>query len=244
MTKSEQQTAKRDAAKEQESVITGPAEDYLKAIYELELAGGAASTNDIAQRLSFAPASVTGMIRRLAEHGLLAYERYRGVTLTAAGRKAALRTLRRHRVIESYLVGTLGYRWDNVHEEAERLEHAASEELIDRMAAAIGEPVVDPHGAPIPTREGVVDETQYCSLADLGPGHRVAVVRVGDDDPEVLRYLASIGIMPGVTIAVLACEPFDGPITLSIENERISIGAPLAAQVLVDMIGGSEAPSH
>ena len=244
MTKPAQQSAKRDAAKEQESVITGPAEDYLKAIYELELAGGAASTNDIAQRLSFAPASVTGMIQRLADHGLLAYERYRGVTLTSAGRKAALRTLRRHRIIESYLVGTLGYRWDNVHEEAERLEHAASDELIDRMAAAIGEPVVDPHGAPIPTRDGVVDETQYCSLADLGPGHRVSVVRVGDDDPEVLRYLASIGIMPGVTIAVLACEPFNGPITLSIDNERISIGTPLAAQVLVDMVGGSEAPSH
>ena len=244
MTRPAQSTAKRDAVKEQESVITGPAEDYLKAIYELELAGGAASTNDIAQRLSFAPASVTGMIRRLAEHGLLAYERYRGVTLTSAGRKVALRTLRRHRIIESYLVETLGYRWDNVHDEAERLEHAASEELIDKMAAAIGEPVVDPHGAPIPTREGVVDETQYCSLADLGPGHRVGVVRVSDDDPEVLRYLASIGIMPGVTIAVLACEPFDGPITLSIASERISIGAPLAAKVMVDMIGGSEAPSH
>lgn len=233
-----------DAMKDKDSVITGPAEDYLKAIYELELAGGAASTNDIAQRLSFAPASVTGMIRRLADHGLLAYERYRGVTLTKAGRRAALRTLRRHRVIEAYLVETLGYRWDNVHEEAERLEHAASEELIDKMAAAIGEPVVDPHGAPIPTREGVVDETQYCSLADLGAGHRVAVVRVSDDDPEVLRYLASMGIMPGVTVAVLACEPFDGPITLSIGGERISIGAPLAAQVMVDLIGDTQAPSH
>ncbi len=236
--------AKRESLKEKESVITGPAEDYLKAIYELELAGGAASTNDIAARLSFAPASVTGMIRRLAEHGLLAYERYRGVTLTTAGRRAALRTLRRHRIIESYLVETLGYRWDNVHEEAERLEHAASEELIDKMAAAIGEPVVDPHGAPIPTRDGTVDETQYCSLADLGPGHRVAVVRVSDDDPEVLRYLAELGIMPGVALAVLACEPFDGPITLSIGDERISIGAPLAAQVMVDMIGDTQAPSH
>ena len=89
-----------------------------------------------------------------------------------------------------------------------------------------------------------MDETQYCSLADLGPGHRVAVVRVSDDDPEVLRYLAALGIMPGVTVAVLACEPFDGPITLSIGDERLSIGAPLAAQVMVDMIGGSEAPSH
>lgn len=237
-------STKRESLKDKDSVITGPAEDYLKAIYELELAGGAASTNDIAQRLSFAPASVTGMIRRLADHGLLSYERYRGVTLTTSGRRAALRTLRRHRVIEAYLVETLGYRWDNVHDEAERLEHAASEELIDKMAAAIGEPVVDPHGAPIPTREGTVDETQYCSLADLGPGHRVAVVRVSDDDPEVLRYLASMGIRPGVTIAVLACEPFDGPITLSVAGERISIGTPLAAQVMVDMIGNSEAPSH
>lgn len=131
---------------------TGPVEDYLKTIYELETLYGSAPTNDIAQRLSVAPASVSGMVRRLADQGWLKYERYRGVRLTDQGRRAALRTLRRHRILESYLVHALGYTWKNVHNEAERLEHAVSEELIDRMAKALGDPAHDPHGAPIPAR--------------------------------------------------------------------------------------------
>ena len=131
--------------------LTAPVEDYLKVIFELE-AAGAASTNDIAAELGIAPASVSGMVRRLAEQGLIAHQPYRGVRLTSAGRKAALRTIRRHRVIEAYLTTALHYPWDRVHEEAERLEHAASDELIDRMAEAIGEPATDPHGAPIPAR--------------------------------------------------------------------------------------------
>jgi Mn-dependent DtxR family transcriptional regulator len=161
--------AKKAARPEQ---ITAPVEDYLKAIYAFERDGHAAATNDIAQRLSIAPASVSGMVQRLADQGLVEYERYRGVRLTSAGRRAALRTLRRHRIIESYLVQALGYPWDVVHEEAERLEHAASDTLIDRMAAAIGEPVTDPHGAPIPTREGKIDETPHQTLADAPVGSR------------------------------------------------------------------------
>ncbi|HXQ77710.1 MAG TPA: metal-dependent transcriptional regulator, partial [Gemmatimonadaceae bacterium] len=170
--------------------LTAPVEDYLKAIYALGKGTGAAATNEIAQRLDLAPASVSGMVRRLADQGLLAYERYHGVKLTEAGRRAALKTLRRHRVIEAYLAQALGYAWDRVHEEAERLEHAASDELIDRMAANIGEPEVDPHGAPIPTRDGAVDETEYRSLAELGVGASGSVVRVADEDPAMLRYLA------------------------------------------------------
>ena len=136
--------------------LTAPAEDYLKAIYEIERAapGESVTTTDLAQRLAIAPASVTGMVKRLADQGLIDHERYRGVRLTGRGRLAALRTLRRHRVIEAYLAKALGYAWDRVHDEAERLEHAASDELVDRMAAAIGEPTVDPPGAPIPTRDG------------------------------------------------------------------------------------------
>ncbi len=133
--------------------LTAPVEDYLKVIYELESNGGNAPTNDIASRLSIAPASVTGMVRRLAEQGLLEYERYRGVKLTTRGRQAALRTVRRHRIIETYLVHALGYTFNDVHDEAERMEHAVSEEMIDRMAAALGHPTHDPHGTPIPTRE-------------------------------------------------------------------------------------------
>ena len=127
--------------------LTASAEDYLNAVYEIERRGAAASTTDLAQELRVAPASVSGMVRRLAEQGLLSHEPYRGARLTAAGRVAALRTIRRHRVIESYLVRALGFPWDRVHEEAERLEHAASDELVDRMAEAVGEPAVDPHGA-------------------------------------------------------------------------------------------------
>lgn len=137
--------------------LTGSVEDYLKAIYELELAQGVAPTSGIADRLSVAPASVTGMVRRLAAQGWLEYQRYRGVKLTAPGRRAALRTLRRHRIIETYLVSALGYSWDAVHEEAERLEHAASEELIDRLAVALGDPRRDPHGSPIPPRADCFD---------------------------------------------------------------------------------------
>lgn len=132
--------------------LTGSVEDYLKVIYELEAITGTAPTSEIAHRLSVAPASVSGMVRRLADQGWLEYQRYRGVRLTLQGRRAALRTLRRHRIIEAYLVHALGYTWNTVHQEAERLEHAASEDLVDRMAAALGDPLHDPHGAPIPTR--------------------------------------------------------------------------------------------
>lgn len=134
------------------AAITAPVEDYLKVIFEFEMAGGMAGTNEIAAALGFAPASASGMIRRLADQGLIEYERYRGARLTTVGRRAALRIIRRHRVIEAYLTQALGYSWDEVHDEAERIEHAASDELIDRMAAAIGDPLHDPHGAPIPTR--------------------------------------------------------------------------------------------
>ena len=212
--------------------LTAPVEDYLKAIYTLGKGTGAAATNDIAQRLALAPASVSGMVRRLADQGLLAYERYHGVKLTESGRRAALRTLRRHRVIEAYLSRALGYPWDRVHAEAERLEHAASDELVDRMAATIGEPRVDPHGAPIPTRDGAVDETEYTSLADLEIGVPGVVVRVEDDDPAMLRYLGELSIVPGKRITVKSREPYGGPIKLGVGRQEISIGPALAARVL------------
>jgi DtxR family Mn-dependent transcriptional regulator len=224
--------------------LTGPVEDYLKAIYSLGRGTNAVATNDIAQRLLIAPASVSGMVRRLAEQGLLSYERYRGVKLTESGRRAALRTLRRHRVIESYLSKALSYPWDRVHAEAERLEHAASDELVDRMASAIGEPAVDPHGAPIPSREGVVDETEYFPLADLGAGLGVRVVRVSDDDAEMLRYLAELEIIPGTELLIVSKAPFDGPITLRIGSTLHSIGPALAAQVMVEPLTDLEAPAH
>ena len=213
--------------------LSEPVEDYLKVIFELESTEGTAGTNEIATALGIAPASVSGMIRRLAEQGWIAHERYRGVRLTRAGKRAALKTIRRHRVIEAYLTTALGYPWDRVHDEAERLEHAASDELIDRMAAAIGEPSTDPHGAPIPTREGVIAEERFASLATVPVGKRVRIQRVGDRDAEQLRYLAEIGITPGRQVEVIARAPFDGPIDLRIGRVVRSIGPALARQIAV-----------
>src|SRR5690606_19889700 len=148
--------------------------------YELVQRNGVASTNEVATTLGVAAASVTGMIRRLAAQGFLDHAPYRGVQLTDAGRRAALRTIRRHRIIETYLTEVLDYPWDRVHDEAERLEHAASDELIERLAAALDHPTADPHGAPIPTAEGDVDERRHRTLADLASGERARMVRVSD----------------------------------------------------------------
>jgi DtxR family Mn-dependent transcriptional regulator len=229
---------------ETEDMLTGPVEDYLKTIYEIGRGTVSVATNDIAQRLAIAPASVSGMVRRLAEQGLLSYERYRGVTLTEQGRRAALRTIRRHRVIESYLSIALNYPWDRVHDEAERLEHAASDELVDRMAEAIGEPVVDPHGAPIPSREGLMDETEYVSLGELSAGYGARVVRVSDDDPEMLRYLAELAIVPGAEVIVISRAPYQGPISLRISGHLLAIGPQLASQVMVEPLTNPDAPTH
>ena len=217
--------------------LTAPAEDYLKAIYEIERGSGAASTNEIAQRLGCAAASVTGMVKRLADQGLISHEPYHGARLTKEGRRAALKTLRRHRVIEAYLTEALHYPWDRVHAEAERLEHAASDELIDRMAAAIGEPRTDPHGAPIPTREGSVEEPTYRTVTELADGEAARVARVSDDDGPRLRYLAELGIIPGVELSVVRRAPFEGPITLRVGTQEHPVGAALADQILVEAAG-------
>jgi DtxR family transcriptional regulator, Mn-dependent transcriptional regulator len=213
--------------------LTASVEDYLKVIFELESAGEPAGTNEIAAELRVAPASVSGMVRRLVGQRLITHERYRGVRLTRDGRRAALRTIRRHRVIESYLTQALHYPWDRVHDEAERLEHAASDELIDRMAAAIGEPTTDPHGAPIPTREGMLREPTLTSLDEIDEGQRVRVERVGDRDPGQLRHLAELGIIPGTRVEVESRAPYDGPIKLRVGKSTRSIGPALARQIFV-----------
>jgi DtxR family Mn-dependent transcriptional regulator len=220
--------------------LSGPVEDYLKAIYDLERVGAPASTNDIADRLAISPASVSGMMRRLAEQRLITHEPYRGVRLTGAGRKAALRTLRRHRILECYLTEVLGYEWDGVHAEAERLEHAASDELVERMAVALGNPTQDPHGAPIPTRDGHVEEARLRTLAGAAAGERVRVRRVQDEDAERLRYLAELGIRPGALVRILDRAPDAGPITRWIGGSGgtpRAIGTGLAAEVFVEPIG-------
>jgi DtxR family transcriptional regulator, Mn-dependent transcriptional regulator len=212
-------------------------ENYLKAIYELSRPSGVATVADVADRLDIARASVSGMVRRLEEQGLIEHERYRGLRLSAQGRRVALRLIRRHRVIEAYLVTALGYTWDRVHDEAERLEHTASDELVDRMAAAIGEPVVDPHGAPIPTTAGSVEEPSYRLLSELEVGEEARIARVEDEDPELLRYLASLALVPGAIVRIVERAPFGGPLSVRIGRRTHAIGAPLATQVLVTESG-------
>jgi DtxR family transcriptional regulator, Mn-dependent transcriptional regulator len=226
-------TAGDSAARRPAALLTAPVEDYLKAIYDIQQGGGAATTNSLADRLDLAPASVSGMVRRLATQGLLEHEPYRGARLTDAGRLAALRTLRRHRILESYLTSALGIPWDDVHAEAELLEHAVSDALIDRMADALGDPRFDPHGAPIPTRDGVVDETRHATLADWAIGTAGTVMSVRDKDPAMLRYLGDLDLRPGASVKVLSRAPYDGPIDVMVGDVVRQIGPTAASAVRV-----------
>lgn len=198
------------------SQLSRSTEDYLKAIYQLEARTGAAQTSAIADELDIAPPSVTGMVKRLSESGLLEHTPYRGVQLTAAGRRAALRMVRRHRILETYLTTKLGYGWDSVHEEAERLEHAVSDELIERMAMALGNPQYDPHGAPIPTPAGEVETPDHVPLSELPVGAVAELRQVSDRDPALLRFVASLGLRPGVSFEIMARQPFRGPVAVRI----------------------------
>jgi DtxR family Mn-dependent transcriptional regulator len=185
----------------------------LKAVYALETRlEGPVPTNALAARLGVTPGSVSGMLRRLDDLGLLEHERYRGVTLTAEGRRVALRTLRNHRLLELLLVELLDVPWDRVHREAELLEHVLSDELAERIAAKLGNPEFDPHGDPIPSRELDLTERESRSLEQVDVGETVAFVRVSDADPAMLRYLSERGIVPGVTLKVVDRQPFGGPL--------------------------------
>src|SRR5690242_10063221 len=191
--------AARDKALERTSAI----EDYAKAIYALEHRGAEpVTTNALADRLGVTPASASGMVKRLDELGLVEHQRYRGVSLTEDGRRVALEVIRHHRLLELYLVETLGVPWDRVHQEAEVLEHVLSEELEELIAAKLGDPTHDPHGDPIPTRELTIEEGTTQSLQALEVGARGTFARVSDSDPEMLRFLAEHGIAPGATLEV------------------------------------------
>ncbi len=208
--------------------LTRSVEDYLKAIYQLSRGGQPVSTSQIAQRLMLSAPSVSGMVRRLSEQGLLEHLPYRGVELTAQGRRVALRMVRRHRLIEAYLVAFLGYTWDTVHDEAERLEHAVSDMLVERMAHALGHPRVDPHGDPIPDADGSIAEGVHVPLSEVEPGETVTVCRADTTDAHRLRYIADAGLMPGTRVTVTAREPFRGPITLDVRGSERVIGHELA----------------
>lgn len=215
-------------------------EDYLKAIRQLQRDRDPVSTSALAQQLERSPASVTNMVKSLAEQGLVEHEPYHGVRLSTEGEREALRIIRRHRVIEAYLIERLGYSWDRVHAEAERLEHAASDDLVERMAAILGHPDLDPHGSPIPTAEGEMPERQHPALSEVGAGARVIVREVNDADESRLRYLAQLGLYPGTPVEVMGHEPFDGPIRVRIAGKERVLGRRLAAMVSVEPEGGTD----
>ena len=211
-------------------------EDYLKAIFAITERGEAASTSTIAAALDVQPASVTGMVKRLAETGLLQHVPYRGVRLTGKGIREALRVIRRHRILETYLLQRLGYAWDDVHEEAERLEHAASEGLIDRMAAALEDPSHDPHGAPIPTSAGEIEAVDFATLADATAGDHVRIRAVDDEEPERLRTMEAQGLVPGVSLHVEERPDSGGNVTIRVdgsEGQGQVVGRELARRIFV-----------
>ena len=205
-------------------------EDYLKAIFKLQEGGEAVSTTALASRLDRSAASVTNMVKSLAEQGLLQHEPYRGVRLTPRGEATALGIIRRHRVIETYLIEKLGYTWDGVHQEAERLEHAASDDLVDRMARAIGDPIEDPHGAPIPSPDGVMRLRDLAVLSDLPVGARAIIREVSDADSERLRRLASSGFLLGTRDEVEEASA-GGRIVVRVEGVERTID-PATARVI------------
>jgi DtxR family Mn-dependent transcriptional regulator len=210
-------------------------EDYLKAVYKLQQTAASVSTTALAEELHRSAASVTNMVKSLAEDGLLEHEPYRGVRLTAGGELTALRIIRRHRVLELYLIEMLGFSWDNVNEEAERIEHAASEALIDRMARALGEPSFDPHGSPIPTREGVIPATDRTCLTELRAGEGAIVREVSDESAEGLRRLATLGLFPGTRLRVMEARSPGSGIRIEVNGRGMEIEEGLADAVFVEL---------
>jgi DtxR family Mn-dependent transcriptional regulator len=216
--------------------LSSATEDYAKAIFALQAElGGPVSTNAIAERLGVTPASASGMVRRLQEHGLVEHQPYKAVELTPAGRQVALRVLRHHRLLETYLAESLGVPWDRVHEEAEVLEHVLSDELEALIAAKLGNPTHDPHGDPIPSAELVLEERPCVCMASLEAGATGVLSRVSDSEPEMLRYLAARGIAPGARFEVLERQPFDGPLFVSFGGDVHVLGGDLARAISVEV---------
>jgi len=216
-------------------LISASVQDYAKAVYALEARTGAAvSTNELAERLGVTPGSVSAMLRKLADVGLIEHEPYRGVRLTSRGRNVALEVLRHHRLLELFLAEELGMPWDRVHAEAEVLEHVLSEDLEELIAARLGDPRVDPHGDPIPTVEFGIEERRTHSLDELTPGVTGRFVRVSDSDPEMLRYLAGHGIALGDRLEVVDRQPFGGPVFVRFGERELPIGGALACAMRID----------
>jgi len=223
-----------------EPSLTFSIQDYLKSIYELTAVDGAASTTALAKRLSVSPASVTGMVQKLASHrpALVVYRKHRGVTLTRRGARAALEVIRHHRLLETWLVQSLGYSWDEVHGDAEKLEHAMSDSLEQHIAAALGNPDRDPHGEPIPSAHLVMPPDRSVALVNLAAGEEAVVRRVGADDPAVLKQLENLGLVIGAHLKSMDGPGRDGEMRLKVGNRRktIPLGPTVTRRVYVQPI--------
>jgi DtxR family transcriptional regulator, Mn-dependent transcriptional regulator len=213
---------------------TQAVEDYLKTIYQLQREQGKVATTVLAEQLGVAPASVTSMLKKLAGMHLVSYEPYQGVSLTEAGQKIALEVVRHHRLVELYLAQALGVPWDLVHDEADKWEHVLSEDLEERIDALLGYPETDPHGAPIPTRQGTIPRRPAYSLVDLNPGETAVINEVSDHDSRLLRYLGDLGLYPGIEVTVVAIAPFNGPLTIRVDQTEHPLGREVAEHIFVE----------
>ena len=217
-------------------MLSQSVQDYLKTIFELRQVSERVTTNALAEQLDVAPASVTGMIKKLAELKLVEHAPYQGVSLTAAGEKMALAIVRHHRLIELYLTEALGYSWDKVHEEADRLEHAISEEFADKISTLLGDPKVDPHGDPIPSKDGTIAAFSVHTLDQVPAGHTVRIERVRDEVPEVLRHIATLGLLPGTIVDVSRTDPENSLAVTLGHGETQTISREVARSIyVVDM---------
>ncbi|HEX9029704.1 MAG TPA: metal-dependent transcriptional regulator [Anaerolineales bacterium] len=219
--------------------LTPAVEDYLKTIYELADDAGRVSTNQIAERLQVKPASVTGMLQKMAQSkpALVDYQKHHGAALTPAGQVAALEVVRHHRLLELFLQQALGYSWDQVHGEADRLEHVISEDMEERIAQVLGNPARDPHGDPIPTRDFRLPPQSNLRLCDLRPGQNARVQRVANTDPELLRYLSGLGMLPGAQVSILDHSTFDDNLQVQVQGqgEPIVLGPRVTCQIFMEV---------
>src|SRR5919204_797110 len=233
-------SSKASLAERQSAPATEAVEDYAKAIYGLQRhEEGPITTSALAERLGVAPSSVTAMLKRLDELGLVRYEPYHGVTLTPSGERVALEVIRHHRLIEAFLAEALGMPWDRVHDEAEVLEHYISEDLERRIANTLGNPELDPHGDPIPSAELDLAADSTIPLTELPRGQKATFARVSDSDPAMLRHLAGLGIRPGMAVHALGAEPFGGPLRVSVGETEHALGVELAAKMRVELAEGA-----
>lgn len=208
-------------------------ENYLKEIYTLQLDHDQVTTSMLANRLGTTAATVTGMLKKISERKWVTYEPYKGVVLTHEGKEIALKVIRNHRLIEAFLSLTLGVPWDKVHKEAERLEHAMSEELCDRIDEYLGYPETDPHGSPIPAHDGSIHESGRLRLADLPGGARAEIVEVWDRDPKLLEHLDKLNLRPKTKLEIIDQEAIDGLMTVRVMNKNVVIGQNTASQIFV-----------